>query len=88
MDQNDSFQQYDETDFAYFPRSEYCTRFVGTSAFEMSQPKYWGSYFRTTRDANSDRISHVVNKTQKTYRNVAVRTSRKQERHFYFYRNF
>jgi hypothetical protein len=35
------------TDIRLFPRSEYYTRFVGTTAFLMDDPAYWGIYHRS-----------------------------------------
>lgn len=35
------------TDIRLFPRSEYYTRFVGTTAFAMDNPAYWGTYHRS-----------------------------------------
>lgn len=32
-----------------FPRSEYYSRFEGTTAFAMTEPDYWGSYHRSDR---------------------------------------
>jgi hypothetical protein len=37
------------TDSRYFPRSEYYTRFVGTTAFRMQNSDYFGSYHRSER---------------------------------------
>ncbi|CAN7992790.1 unnamed protein product [Ixodes hexagonus] len=48
---------------ACFPRCEYKTRFAGTSAFDMSDPDYWGTYFRSTAsDRDSDRLSQLRSK--------------------------
>ena len=30
-----------------FPRSEYCARYIGTTAFLMKSPQYWASYHRS-----------------------------------------
>src|SRR3989339_394502 len=35
------------TDIHLFPRSEYYTRFHGTTAFAMNEPAYWGTYHRS-----------------------------------------
>lgn len=35
------------TNVHYFPRSEYYTRFYGTTAFMMDEPEYWGTYHRS-----------------------------------------
>lgn len=35
------------TDQHLFPRSEYYTRFEGTTAFAMDEPAYWGTYHRS-----------------------------------------
>lgn len=35
------------TDERLFPRSEYYTRFKGTTAFAMENPAYWGTYHRS-----------------------------------------
>ncbi len=35
------------TDEQLFPRSEYYTRFAGTTVFAMTDPRYWGSYHRS-----------------------------------------
>lgn len=60
-----------------FPRSEYKTRFHHTSAFEMSDPEHWGTYFRTTPDNDqSDRLSKLESKEyQNPYTNLLSTTS-------------
>lgn len=35
------------TDIHLFPRSEYYTRFAGTTVFAMNEPAYWGTYHRS-----------------------------------------
>jgi hypothetical protein len=35
------------TDVHFFPRSEYHTRFYGTTAFDMQEAKYWDTYHRS-----------------------------------------
>lgn len=49
------------TDPLLFPRSEYYTRFAGTTAFAMNEPDYWGSYHRSesTRFFNIGRRKHT-----------------------------
>ncbi|CAN7945183.1 unnamed protein product, partial [Ixodes pacificus] len=52
------------------PRCEYNARFNGTSAFEMSDPAHWRTYFRSTvRDGDFDRLSKL---TLKDYENLST----------------
>lgn len=43
------------TDISLFPRCEYYSRFIGTTAFAMDNEKYWGTYHRgkSTRYSNA-----------------------------------
>ncbi|CAN8021466.1 unnamed protein product, partial [Ixodes persulcatus] len=46
-----------------FPRCEYHTRFNGTSAFQMTDPAHWRTYFRSTACCgDSDRLSKLKSK--------------------------
>ncbi|CAN8004930.1 unnamed protein product [Ixodes pacificus] len=67
----------DEYGSECFPRSEYKTRFSETSAFEMSDPEYWGTYFRSTAsDDDCDRLSNLKSKDyQNRYTNAPHATS-------------
>ncbi|OXU26561.1 hypothetical protein TSAR_014715, partial [Trichomalopsis sarcophagae] len=60
---------------ACFPRSEYKTRFQGSSAFVMSDSLYWGTYFRSTSPGgNCDRIARM--QCNKVYDNFNINKPR------------
>lgn len=43
-----------------FPRCEYKARFKGTSAFKMTTPKYWSTYFRSNKSGgNYNRLAEL-----------------------------
>lgn len=47
-------------DWTSFPRCEYKTRFNGTSAFEMTNSRFWGTYYRSTKSGgNYDRLNTI-----------------------------
>ncbi len=47
-----------ESDYHFFPRCEYYTRFQGTTYFNMQESQYWGTYFRSTaRGGHCDRLA-------------------------------
>ena len=51
------FFQYGEDEFSCFPRCEYRARFHGTTAFNMTTPDVWNTYFRSTPALfNTDRV--------------------------------
>lgn len=59
-------------DSNFFPRCEYKSRFEGTSIFEMSEPEFWGRYFRTTvQGVECDRIAKLMG-CKKTYENKNI----------------
>lgn len=39
-----------------FPRCEYFAGFEGTTAFKMDNPKFWGTYFRSSSDRCSEKL--------------------------------
>lgn len=56
-------------DIALFPRSEYYTRFWGTTAFDMDDPRFYNSYprnsnARTTKEAGKTTIKFISTCTQ------------------------
>ncbi|XP_047135855.1 uncharacterized protein LOC105847327 [Hydra vulgaris] len=66
-------------EYVYFPRCEYYARYQGTTCFNMKNPNFWGTYFRSTsRGGNSDRYSKTVPTNQKTYNNTAINFSQKR----------
>ncbi|XP_076298561.1 uncharacterized protein LOC143217815 [Lasioglossum baleicum] len=65
----------DDNNEFFYPRCEYKWRFKGTSAFAMSDPDHWGTYFRSTSvGGNCDRIAKLVN-SGKTYKNRIINKS-------------
>lgn len=54
----------EESQSHLYPRCEYRTRFYWTSAFEMSQPAYWGSYFRYGSDRLVEESLKFLNKNE------------------------
>lgn len=62
-----SAKSKEDDDSKSFPRCEYKARFKGTSAFNMSVPEYWGSYYRSTkRGGNYDRLSTIKSEEPKS----------------------
>lgn len=53
---------YEEDKSHLYPRCEYKTRFYGSSVFEMSQPSYWQTYFRS----DLDRLARVLKEKKGT----------------------
>lgn len=45
--------EFDAKNVFQFPRCEYRSKFKNTSAFEMTEEEYWGTYFRSNRDRTS-----------------------------------
>lgn len=63
-----------------FPRCEYKARFDGTTEFEMSDPRFYGTYFRTTSTGgNCDRLATSLKK--KGYENSFTNTAAKGKKH-------
>lgn len=81
-------------DWTSFPRCEYKTRFNGTSAFEMKNSIFWGTYYRSTKNGgNYDRLKTMKPSNQQK---PQKRTARKASsgicpspysRHQYFLRS-
>lgn len=64
-----------QSDANFFPRCEYKARFKETSAFKMSNPKHWGTYYRSSKPGgNYDRLKNFKPiKTSKVPRKIADR---------------
>lgn len=55
----------DEDEWKSFPRCEYKVRFKGTSAFRMVHSKFWGTYYRSTKQGgNYDRLNTIPDESE------------------------
>lgn len=55
----------DEDEWKSFPRCEYKVRFKGTSAFRMVECKFWGTYYRSTKQGgNYDRLNTIPDENE------------------------
>lgn len=65
----------DKENYSRFPRSEFLTRFEGSSTFDMSNPEYNNTYYRSTHD----RVA--ANKKKQAVRNGRINKKTKNQTH-------
>lgn len=60
IDTENPTKRLKKDDWKSFPRCEYKARFTDTTAFEMSDPRFWGTYYRSTKSGgNYDRLNTI-----------------------------